>query len=559
MKRWLRGTRILLAAAPFLWGFLRDYRRFILVGGPARRTPAHHEARARALAKRIAELGPTFIKLAQIFSARADLFPEPYLSAIGTLQDQVPPVPVHEIRQVIEAEYGVPLETRFDFFDDTPLAAASLGQVHRGRVGGQEVVVKVLRPGVEAMVALDLDLSFRILFWLNVLFRNHHVEGITNVVREFSARVRDEMDFRAEARNMDRFRASFRQHRGVRVPRVFEDLSTRRVLVMEYLSGTKIDRLHDRFASGDLRFEDIMDRLAGLYLRMMLADGFLHADPHPGNLLVADDGSLVVLDWGMAIEVPRQMRDAMLNLALAVERNDLDQMISGMYRLGMISPEVARGEIRGAAVEIMRILEKARTSSLERLQELMEEIWDTFYTWPVLLPQELVYFLRAGVLLEGIGFRYDPNFNGLHLFRRVVEKNRVDLLKATAREPLSVARDTLTEAVQSLRAIRDLLTRLEREELRVRVHPRDVQLQERFVHLQARRLLLSVFATATALISAILFLELRNPWLLGAGLLLALVLFLATLLIPTHLLDNPLNHARGLRRGSRTLGGRDSY
>lgn len=557
MRRWLRGARILLVTLPFLWAFLRDRRRFILIGSPARRSQKHHEVRAQALAARIAALGPTFIKLAQIFSARADLFPEPYLSAIGTLQDQVPPVPAHEIRAVIEREYGEPLESRLEAFDDTPLAAASLGQVHRGRVQGKEVVVKVLRPGVEAIVALDLDLSFRILFWLNVLFRNHHVEGITNVVREFATRVRDEMDFRSEARNMDRFRASLRDRKGVRVPLVFDALSTRRVLVMEYLEGTKIDRLHDRFARGDLRFQDVMDRLGSLYLRMMLSDGFLHADPHPGNLLVAEDGSLVVLDWGMALEVSRQTRDAVLSLALAVERNDLDQMINAMYRLGMISPEVARGEIREAAAEIMRILEKARTSSMERVQELIEEVWDTFYTWPVLLPQELVYFLRAAVLLEGIGFRYDPAFNGLHLLRRIVERHRGELLKETAREPLTLARDTFAEAVQSLRAIRDLLSRLEREELRVRVHPRDVQLQERFLHLQARRLLLSVFATATALISAILFLELRNPWVLGAGLGVALFLFLLTLLIPTHLLDNPLRRARQLRSGGRTMGGWD--
>jgi predicted unusual protein kinase regulating ubiquinone biosynthesis (AarF/ABC1/UbiB family) len=547
VRRIGRGFRILWVLLPFLWAFLRDRKRFILLGSPARRRPGHHEKRAARLTARIAGLGPTFIKLAQIFSARADLFPEPYLSSIGTLQDQVPPVGTDSVRAVIEAELGRPVEEVFEGFHHEPLAAASLGQVHRARYRGQEVVVKVLRPGVEEMVALDLDLSFRILFWLNVVFPNHHVQGITNVVREFSVRVREEMDFRAEARNMARFRKSGAGIRQVRVPGVHEPVSGRRVLVMEYLEGTKVDRLHERFQSGDLSFRDIMERLSSLYLRMMLQDGFLHADPHPGNLLVDPRGNLVVLDWGMALEVSRTTREAILSIALAVERDDLDGMINGMYRLGMISPEVARGEIREAALEIMRIMEKARTSHRERVQEIMDEVWDTFYTWPLLLPQELVYFLRAAVLLEGIGFRYDESFNGLHLIRHVVASHRAELLKETAREPITLARDLMTEAAQALRSVRDLMGRLEREEFRVRVHPRDAQLQERFLHLQFRRLLLSVFATATALISAILFIAVRNVWLLGLGLALALVLFLLTLLIPTHLLENPLRHARGVR------------
>ena len=551
MKRVFRGGRIMIRLIPFLVAFLRDRRRFILLGSPARRGAEDHERRAQRLVAVIAGLGPTFIKLAQIFSARADLVPEPYLSAMGTLQDQVPPITAEAARGVVEAELGTPVSQVFEEFHDTPMAAASLGQVHRARYQGRDVAVKVLRPDVEEMVALDLDLSFRILFWLNILFPNHHVRGITNVVREFSARVREEMDFRSEAENMERFRKAFRDDPRVRAPLVYSAVSTRRVLVMEYLKGTKLDRLQDQFASGRLDFDEVMERLTGLYLRMMMLDGFLHADPHPGNLLVDDDGTIVVLDWGMALEIPRWTRDSILSIALAVEREDLDGIINGMYRLGMVSPEVARGDIREAATEVMRIMERARTSHRERVQEIIQEIWDTFYTWPLLLPQELVYFFRAAVLLEGIGFRYDRDFNGLFLIRRVIGTHRSRIMKETAREPLSRARDAMGEALSSLRSIRDLVTRVEREELRVRVHPRDAQSQERFLHLQARRLLLSIFATATALISAILFIALRNVWLLGLGLLAALIMFLFTLLVPTHLLENPLRHTRGIRPPTR--------
>jgi predicted unusual protein kinase regulating ubiquinone biosynthesis (AarF/ABC1/UbiB family) len=547
MKRTIRGFRIFAGLVPFVVAFLRDRRRLILVGRPANRTPGHHERRAEKLAASVAALGPTFIKLAQIFSARADLLPEPYLSAIGKLQDQVPPIPGDGARRVVEAEIGRSIEEIFEVFETEPIAAASLGQVHRARLGGRDVAVKVLRPEVEETVAVDLDLSFRILFWLNILFPNHHVRGITNVVREFSVRVQEEMDFQAEAENMAHFHRLFMDADGVRAPEVVGNLTTKRVLVMGHLDGTKVDQLAERFASGELEFESVMRRLTGLYLRMMMLDGFLHADPHPGNLMVAEDGTIVVLDWGMVLEVSRGTRDAILSIALHVEKEDLDGIISGMYRLGMISPEVSRGEIREAAKEIMRVMNKARTSSRERVQEIVQEIWDTFYTWPLLLPQELVYFFRTAVLLEGIGFRYDPDFNGLHLIRRVVRDYRDELLKETAREPIAMARDFMGEATHLLRSLRDILQRAEREELRVRVHPRDHQMQERFLHLQARRFLLSVFATATAVISAVIFVAISNVWLLGLGLGAALVMFVLVLFIPAHLLENPMRHARGIR------------
>jgi len=547
MSRFGRTVSVVTRLFPFLWAFLRDRKRWILVGGPVSRSPADHERRAARLVSTIATLGPTFIKLAQVFSSRADIFPEPYLSAIGTLQDQVPPVPFAAIEGVIRSEFGREVDEIFDHFDREPIAAASLGQVHRARVDGRDAVVKVLRPGVEALVALDLEASFTILFWLNILFPNHHIRALTNVFREFSVRVREEMDFRREADNLQRFRTVFADEEGVRAPEPFRDYTRRRVLTMEFRKGTKVDRLHELFEAGTLSFDVLMQRLSSIYLRMMMVDGFLHADPHAGNLLVEDDGSITILDWGMVVEVPRWTRQTILTVALAVEREDLDGMINGMYQLGMISPEVSRGELREAATEILQIMERFRTSSQERIQEIVQEIFDTFYTWPIILPQELVYFFRTAVLLEGIGFRYDPHFDGLGMIREVIRTNRKQIGRTTRREASALARDVLGELTQVVRAARDLVVRADREELRVRIHPRDAQAQERFFHLQFRRLLLSVFATAVALITALLFIPLRNWYVLGVGLFSALMLFLVVLFIPTHLLENPLRHARGIR------------
>ena len=548
MRRLARTASVCWGLAPFAIAFMRDRRSFLILGRPARRTLEQHRIRAELLSARLAHFGPAFIKIAQLLSARADILPEPYLSEIARLQDRVPPDRSDAIRLVIESELGATAKQILDDFDDDPVAAASLGQVHRARVRGRDVVVKVLRPGVEEVVALDISISFRLLFWLNILFPNHHVRALTNVVREFSVRVRREMDFRQEAANIERFQSFFSDETRVRAPEVIDGFTTRRVLVMEHCHGRKIDQLQESFSSGRLSLQQVMGTLTSVYMRMVIADGFMHADPHPGNLLVQEDGTLIVLDWGSVIEVPRWTRESILSVAIALGREDIDGVINGMYRLGMISSGVSRGEIREAATEILRIVERAKTTNHQIIfEDVIAQLLDTFYTWPLILPQELVYFFRASALIEGIAFGYDKKFDGLTFIRSVIQENRWDLTRSAGQQPVKLAKNFVEESQQVVRSLRDLVTRADREELRVRVHPRDVQAQERFLHLQARRLLLSIFASVTAVITSILFIALRSWWLLGLGLGVALIMFVIVLFIPTHLLENPLHHARGIR------------
>src|SRR5688572_599699 len=252
MRRWRRTFVILRALGPFVFAFWRDRRRWLLFGGPRVVAPEVHQRRAVRLTNTIARLGPTFVKLAQVFSARADILPEPYLTEVSRLQDQIPPDDAAAIVRVVEEDLGGPVAAFFDDFDLTPIATASLGQVHKAHVNGVQVAVKVLRPNVEDLVAIDLDISFRLLYLLNVLFPNHHVRALTNVVREFSVRVKEEMDFRMEAENIARFKRHFGSDPRVRTPNVLPDLTRRRVLVTEWCHGDKVDRLQARFESGEL-------------------------------------------------------------------------------------------------------------------------------------------------------------------------------------------------------------------------------------------------------------------------------------------------------------------
>lgn len=529
---------------PFLVAFLWDRRRFVFFGRPPRRNEERHLRRAARLTRTLAELGPTFIKLAQVFSARADILPEPYLSAIGTLTDQVPPLPPGVAESVVRAELEQETGAVFERFDAEPLAAASLGQVHRASYRGREVVVKVLRPGVEEVVRQDLDVSFRLLFVLNLLFPNHHTRAIASIVSEFSKRISDELDFRQEARNAATLRRNFGSEPRVLVPEVVSELTRRRVLVLEYVEGTRIDRLHSRLASGELQLEALVAVVVEVYIKMMLEDGVFHADPHAGNLLVDGEGRLVLLDFGMVLQVEWETRRRLVETVLAAARQDVDGVINGFYELGILDPDVDRGTVRDAAQSLMAITLRDDVSP-RQIQRLVEQVLHTFYEWPLILPSNLVYFGRAGVLVEGIGLRYQPDFNVLAVARPVLARSTTRLIEGVVhQDPRARLTDWGLEAVGAVRTVRELVRRVERDELRVRWHPRDTLELQRFLAQQVRRALLALFAFTIAIISSVVYLATGRLPVLILGLLLAFGMFLVIFLLPTHLFQNPLRYRR---------------
>ena len=398
---------------PFVLSFVRDRRRWLVFGAPARRSAAFHQRRADALVAAVAALGPTFVKLAQIFASRADLVPEPYLGALGRLTDQVPPVPVDRVVETIVESYGAPPDAVFERFDETPLAAASLGQVHRARYGGAEVVVKVLRPGVEALVAGDVRAAQRILGAVVRRFPNRHLVALQAVVAEFSTRVWEEMDFRQEAAFAEEIRRNFAGNPDVVIPRVVPELTRQRVLVLEYVDGRRVDALAEWVAERRVRPRTLVRIVMELYIQMMLVDGLFHADPHPGNLLVTPDGRLVLLDFGMVVRVPRDLRLRLVDAVFAAIRQDVPQLVRGFQALGIIEPDADLVEIEALAYRLFAIA-SARATTEERLQQVLaDEVMTALYDAPVALPSDLVYFARTAALIEGLGTRYDPHFNAI--------------------------------------------------------------------------------------------------------------------------------------------------
>ena len=420
---------ILWRLTPLVLSLLRDRRRWLWVGPGATRSRKFHERRAERIVREVAALGPAFVKLAQIFAARADLIPEPYLGALASLTDQVPPEPWSAIRSALARAWDADPDRVVHALDPVPLAAGSLGQVHRATYEGLPVVVKVLRPGVEAIVTRDVRLARAIVSAVYRRWPHVHVHGVRVVLDEFAAHVGDEMDFEREAIQCERMRARFADEPRLRIPRVVPGLARREVLVLEYLEGTRVDQLDQAMAAGRVSLQPLLETLIATYARMMLRDGAFHADPHPGNLLVDADGRLVLLDFGMVIDVPATTRRALFDTILAAIRRDAVGTTRGFTALGMVAPGTDPAVLE-ELVETLLGIAYSETATVERARVLADRVMRELFNWPILLPGELVYFARTAALIEGIGARYDRQFNSIRVASPVVLRLRHELLAA---------------------------------------------------------------------------------------------------------------------------------
>jgi predicted unusual protein kinase regulating ubiquinone biosynthesis (AarF/ABC1/UbiB family) len=429
----VRAVVILWHLTPLVVSFIRDWRRWIWWGEGLARTAEFHARRAGRLVAVIARLGPSFVKMAQIFSSRSDLIPEPYVSALSSLTDRVPPVPTPLIRREIERSYGRTPEQLFERFDAVPIAAASLGQVHRARYVGEEVVIKVLRPGVEGLVRKDLAVFKPLVRWFEQRFPNPHVRNARVVVEEFAVRVWEEMDFVREAANAQEIRENFKGNRRIVIPRVVTELTRQRTLVLEYIEGVRVDRVERRPGDPAHDPRGVVSAVMELYLQMMLVDGFFHADPHPGNVLVAPDGRIVLLDFGMVIRVPKQLRADLVTTVFAAIRRDTEGILDGFRKLSLLDARTTNEELRPLADRLLDIAYDPSTMQ-ERVQLLAQEVLTSLYDWPVRLSSEMVYFARTATLIEGLGVRYDDRFNPITFASPIAMRMRSRITKSLEME-----------------------------------------------------------------------------------------------------------------------------
>jgi len=486
---------------PLVLAYARDRRRFLLVGGRREVTPAQRRQRAASLLDKLLTLGPTFIKLGQLLSTRPDILPPEYVDEFAKLQDRVPPAAWPDARRVIEDELG-PVEERFEDFDTEAISGASLGQVYRAEVDGQPVAVKVRRPGVETLVEADL----RVLRWtLPVLMRfvgEARSFSLETLADEFARTIRQEMDYHREARMLGEIRANFEDDPDIRMPTVLEAHSTGRVLTMEYIGGTKITDVDALDAAGHDRTA-LAERLQRAYLEMIISHGVFHADPHPGNLAVSEDGALVFYDFGMSGYVDPFVQEKIVDFYSAVARQDIDAILDALIEMGTLSPEADR-EVMGDVMELA--IADARGEDLEhyRVQQIVRQVEDTIYEFPLRLPSNLALVLRVATVVEGVCVTLDPDFDFIAVATAYLREE--GHLAAGAREFVGDRAGELRDAGESMVRVppklEAVLDRVEREDVRVRA---DIEDSGDHLTLLARRLLYGMVLAAGLLSTAILY------------------------------------------------------
>jgi predicted unusual protein kinase regulating ubiquinone biosynthesis (AarF/ABC1/UbiB family) len=369
------------------------------------------------LRDKLLALGPTFIKTGQSLATRADLLPVEYIQELAKLQDEVPSFPTEQARAIIETELRAKIDEIFIEFEDTPVAAASLGQVHRARLRtGQSVAVKVQRPNIHEQIEFDISVLRRIARRLERypnLIRGVDWQGTLDA---FHSTINEEMDYEQEARNAEIFRTNFAKWKEVYVPKMFQVFSTRRVIVMEFIDGLKVTDSENLTAVGQDPHE-VVKLLARTYLKQLLEDGFFHADPHPGNLRVMSDGRLAFFDFGMVGRLDMKLQSNLINAFFHVVERDVHGLVNDMVRLGFIelSPdEESRFKpiIEGLFNRYLGI----RLGDVN-FKELMFDMASVIYEFPFKIPASFTYIVRAVMTLEGIGTQVDPDFRFFEIAR----------------------------------------------------------------------------------------------------------------------------------------------
>lgn len=360
------------------------------------------------------ELGPSFIKLAQILSSRPDLITAQFANEFKKLQDEVPPFPVAEAKQIVEDELKKPLGKVFAEFIDTPVAAASIAQVHNARlVDGSNVIVKVQRPGIREQIEIDINILVTVARLLDRHVPESRFFNPVGIVEEFSKTVRRELDFIGEAKNCARFRKNFEYSPDVYFPQVYAEYVTEKVIVMEKVEGVRIDNVAGIVSMGIDR-KSLVKKNVDAYFKMILEDGFFHADPHPGNILVMPDGRLAFVDFGIVGRVSPEMMETMANTFLALTKRDFDRLIDQYIELGYVPDDVDLDRFRREfKTDLLYYLEPLYGMTLQEINfaQYLDIITHIALKHRMQIPSDLLLINKAMLILENIGRELDPGFD----------------------------------------------------------------------------------------------------------------------------------------------------
>ena len=356
------------------------------------------------------ELGATFVKLAQVLSDRPDILPEALIKEFQKLQANVPAFEFSDVKKTIQSETGKQIDEIYDYFDENVIGSASIGQVHRARLKtGEEVVVKIQRPGVKELVETDLRLLTEFVKRSEAYFEKHGITNLIDIVKTFEKTMQKEMDYNHEARNIEQFRLYYKKKKNFYVPRAYKDYTTEKVLVIEYAEGCKITNLQ-QLRSWNLNLEKVAENGMHIYLTQIFEHGFFHADPHPGNIIIKKNGTICLIDFGMVGKLMKRDKYAIAGIFIGMAQKNPEKMATNLRKLAFSHNIKDRRIFENDVNEIIEdfasldVSEGSMADLLPRLQKLV-------YDYKMQMPGSMFLILRALAILEGIGKTVHPKLN----------------------------------------------------------------------------------------------------------------------------------------------------
>ncbi|MEZ4383131.1 MAG: AarF/UbiB family protein [Nannocystaceae bacterium] len=461
-------------------------------------------------------LGPTFVKLGQILSTRTDLLPETLTQELTTLQDQVSPVDFEAIDNQLRQNLGPDYRARFAELDEEPLASASIAQVHRAVLTtGEEVVLKIQRPGLRRTIQSDLNIMLAIAGYLEEAFLEAELMDLRGVIAGFAKSLAQELDFVHEARNIERFRRNFADEPKIRLPKVYDDLTTAEVLCMEFVRGRKFSEVLESGEDTD----PLIESYFGAAYKMLFIDGFFHGDLHPGNVFVQDDNGLAIIDCGMVGRLSPAMKDKLIDVLWAVLNEDLQAVARTFYSLAIHRGRVSYQEFEDDVVEVAeRYLVGVPLSEIQ-IGELFGELVAGATRHNVRMPTDFTMMFKAIVTTEGLAKSIAPDVDPIELARPFIEKMVAERysperLKQTALADFHMLSRVLRSLPQQLPAV---LSDIQEGKVAVGIAPATLRLQEDAAARRQKKALRTAVA-ATFLVCGTYALSLPLPGFVSLGL-----------------------------------------
>ena len=440
----IRTIQIFVKLLPSIFALRRDRKIWI----HQEKTEINSEQfrkNARKVLNTFISLGPVYIKLGQWLSSRADILPQPYLEELAKLQDSVPPAPFDQIKPIIEKDLG-PINEKFDEIDSNCISGASLGQVYRGSISGQQVAIKVKRPGIEKVVAKDLKVLKKILP-LALRFVDPNLRySAKAMLSQFIETIHEEMDYTIESKNLKKIKKDMEKNTKVIVPSVFDDFSSKNVLTMEYLPGIKITNVQALDEKGIDREQLVID-VHKVFFTMLLKHSIFHADPHPGNISVTDDGKLILYDYGMVGRMNNETRFKLIRLYLALVEKNPPRVVNAMIDLGMLIPGYNRSVIEKGIELSIRAMHGNKPDEME-VQSLMELANQTMSKFPFMLPKNLALYMRMASIIEGIYKTHNVDFKFVQVLKNILEEE--NLIPRAYVEELKISFSNFSKSIDTI-------------------------------------------------------------------------------------------------------------